>query len=73
MSQTTELKKIDLAGTKSGKISVADVHQPYGAGSNDVVSVAIALNGEDIEWKVHIPYENIDDVVAALQDAKAKK
>jgi len=73
MSQTTELKKIDLAGTKSGKISVADVTQPYGPKSNDVVSVAIALNGEDIEWKVHIPYDNIDEVVAALQEAKDKK
>ncbi|MGM0533950.1 MAG: hypothetical protein ACQERK_05605 [Campylobacterota bacterium] len=73
MSQTTELKKIDLAGTKAGVISVADVTAPYGPGSNDVVSVAVALNGEDIEWKVHVPYENVDELIAALQDAKARK
>jgi len=73
MSMTTELKKIDLSGTKKGVISIADVKEPYGPGSNDVVSIAIALNGEDIEWKVHIPYDNIDEVIEALQLAKAKK
>ncbi len=73
MSTTTELKKIDLAGTNKGVISIADVTEPYGPGSNDVVSVGIALNGEDVEWKAHIPYENIDAVIEALQEAKAKK
>jgi hypothetical protein len=73
MSTTTEIKKIELAGTKKGVISVADVTEPYGSGSNDVVSVGVALNGEDIEWKVHIPYENIDALIEALQEAKAKK
>ena len=73
MSTATELTKIDLAGTKKGVISVADVKEPYGEGSNDVVSVGVALNGEDVEWKVHIPYENIDAVIEALQEAKAKK
>jgi len=73
MSTATEIKKIELAGTKKGVISVADVTEPYGSGSNDVVSVGVALNGEDIEWKVHIPYENIDALIEALQEAKAKK
>lgn len=73
MSMTTELKKIDLSGTKRGAISVADVTEPYGVGSNDVVSIGVALNGEDVEWKVHIPYANIDEVIEALQSAKAKK
>lgn len=73
MSTTKEIKKIDLAGTKKGVISVADVKEPYGQGSNDVVSIAIALNGKDIEWKTHIPYENIDEVIEALKEAKAIK
>lgn len=73
MSTATELKKIDLAGTKKGVISIADVKEPYGEGSNDVVSVGVALNGEDVEWKVHIPYENVDAVIQALQEAKANK
>lgn len=73
MSTTTELQKIQLSGTKRGIISVADVTEPYGVGSNDVVSIGVALNGEDVEWKVHIPYENIDSVIEALKDAKSKK
>lgn len=73
MSQYTELKEISLAGTKKGVISIANVTEPYGKGTEDVVSIGIALNGEDVEWKTHIPYENIDEVIEALKEAKANK
>jgi hypothetical protein len=73
MSDTLELDQIPLAGTKTGIISIAKVSQPYGEGSNDVVSIGIALNGEDVEWKTHIPFENIDDVIDALNKAKKLK
>lgn len=73
MSEITLLKEIPLAGTKKGIISISDVTEPYGAGSGDIVSVGIALNGKDVEWKAHIPYENIDEVVKALQEAKLNK
>lgn len=73
MSQTTEIAKIQLAGTKKGVISIANITEPYGKGSHDVVSIGIALDGEDIEWKTHIPYDNIDAVVAALLEAKKQK
>lgn len=72
MSQITQLTKIPLAGTKKGIISISNVSEPYGTGTPDVVSIGIALNGEDVEWKAHIPYDNIDEVVKALQEAKAK-
>ncbi len=73
MSTTTEIKQIKLSGTKSGIISIANVTEPYGAGSNDVVSIGIALNGTDVEWKTHIPYDNIDEVIEALKEAKENK
>jgi len=73
MSDITEIAKFQLAGTKKGMIIVSDVTEPYGAGSNDVVSIGIALNGKDVEWKSHVPYENIDEVIKALQEAKLKK
>lgn len=73
MSQTTEIAKIKLAGTKNGVISVSNITEPYGKGSDEVVSIGIALNGEDVQWKSHIPYANIDDVVAALLEAKKQK
>lgn len=73
MSTVTELSKIPLAGTKKGVIIISNVTEPYGAGTGDIVSIGIALNGKDVEWKSHIPYENIDEVVAVLQDAKKSK
>lgn len=73
MSQSTELKQIPLAGTKNGVISIAKVTEPYGTGTADVVSIGIALNGEDVEWKTHIPYENIDALIEALNEAKNSK
>ncbi len=70
---TTELGVLSLSGTKKGVISISNVSEPYGKGTADIVSIGIALNGKDIEWKAHIPYENLDDVIAILQDASAKK
>lgn len=73
MSVVTQLAKIPLAGTKKGMILISNVTEPYGSKSEDIVSIGIALNGEDIEWKSHIPYDNIDEVVKVLQEAKINK
>jgi hypothetical protein len=70
---TTELSRIELNGTKKGAIIVANVSEPYGSGTPYVVSIGIALNGEDVEWKTHIPYANIDALVEALKSAKEAK
>lgn len=64
-------KKIDLHGTKKGVISVTKLENPYGEGSASVASIGISLSGKDEpEWKVHIPLENIDEVVEALKSLK---
>ena len=74
MSSITELGVLSLAGTKNGKISISNVTEPYGKDSEDIVSIGILLNGKDIQWKSHIPYENLEDVIAILQKAlEAKK
>ncbi len=70
---TTELGTLPLHGTKQGVISVSNVSEPYGKGTSDIVSIGISLNGRDIEWKSHIPYENLDDVIAILQKASEDK
>ena len=64
---------IKLIGTDDGTISVVKVNAPYGAHSEAVASIAISLKGntEEVDWKVHIPMENIDDVIKALQSLKA--
>jgi hypothetical protein len=68
----TEVKFFHLHGTKDGIISVAHIHEPYGEGSQSVVSIGVDLHGnfKNPEWKVHIPYENIDDLIEGLQIAK---
>ncbi|WP_281951033.1 hypothetical protein [Nitrosophilus kaiyonis] len=68
----SEIKIFNLYGTKEGVVSVAHVTEPYGPKSEPVVSIGISLNGnaKEPEWKVHIPYENIDDLIDALNLAK---
>ena len=63
---------IALSGTKKGVISVTKVDEPYGKGSATVASVGISLvgNAEEPEWKVHLPMDNLDAVIEALQALK---
>ena len=72
--KVTEIAQMDLSGTNNGKITVTTIEEPYGAGSESVASIGIALqaNAQEPDWKVHIPKANIDAVIAALQEAKAK-
>jgi len=67
MSTITQLGTLDLAGTKKGKITISNVTEPYGKDTPDIVSIGISLNGQDIQWKSHIPYENLEDVIEILQ------
>ncbi len=65
-------KTIALNGTQNGVISVEKLENPYGEGSDAVASIGISLNGDatNLEWKVHIPLENLDEVIKALQELK---
>jgi hypothetical protein len=72
MKKHTVIKTIPLANTNEGVISVAHIEEPYGENSKPVVSIGISLNGEEVDWKAHIPYENVDDVIEALKEAKEK-
>lgn len=66
------IEEMALSGTENGKITVTTVAEPYGKGSESVASIGISLqsNSEEPDWKVHLPKENIDAVIAALQKAK---
>ena len=65
-------KTISLSGTKKGVISVTKIDEPYGTDSATVASIGISLagNADEPEWKVHIPLENLDEVIEALQALK---
>ncbi len=70
--KNTILSTFPLAETKKGTISVSHLEEPYGTGSFPVVSIGISLKGDDTspDWKAHIPYENLDQLIASLQTAK---
>ena len=65
-------KTIELSGTRKGVISITRLEEPYGKNSETVASIGISLTGESdsIEWKVHIPLDNLDEVIQALQALK---
>ncbi|MBD3792158.1 MAG: hypothetical protein IE918_08440 [Campylobacterales bacterium] len=70
--KVTMVEEMSLGGTNNGKITVTVVEEPYGEGSASVASIGISLqaNAEEPDWKVHLPKENIDAVITALQKAK---
>ncbi len=65
-------KELELAGTSNGKIGVGLIEEPYGPESNNVATIGVSLAGNihEPDWKVHIPKENIDSVIEALQEVK---
>lgn len=69
--KSTLISAFALANTKQGKITVTHLEEPYGKDSNSVVSIGISLKGEkEPDWKAHIPHENLDELIKALQNAK---
>ncbi len=72
MKDAQLIKEIPLASTDDGAITIATVKEPYGENSSPVVSLGIWLSktSEEPDWKVHIPAENLDQVIEALQEAK---
>lgn len=72
--KNTILNTFSLAETRKGKITVSHLEEPYGTGSFPVVSIGISLKGDETnpDWKAHIPYENLDQLIEALKDAGEK-
>ena len=70
--KNTILNTFPLAETKKGMISVSHLEEPYGTGSFPVVSIGISLKGDDSspDWKAHIPYENLNQLIESLQKAQ---
>ncbi len=66
------IKEISLDGNKDGCIRVGAIDEPYGKESKSVASIAVSLQSgsDEVDWKVHIPKANIDDVIEALKATK---
>jgi len=62
---------IHLPNSRYGEISIAHIEQPYGDFSSPVVSIGISMEGDDDhDWKVHLPYEKLDEIIKALEKAR---
>ena len=71
MSKESNIEKvIPLAGTQNGIVSISKLIEPYGEKSGEVASIGISLSGDssNLDWKVHIPLENLKDVIEALNE-----
>jgi len=68
--KVVNIKTLKLAHTKEGTISVSHIEEPYGESSSPVTSIGISINGKSEEYKVHIPYENLDELIKTLNEAR---
>jgi hypothetical protein len=67
-----KLNSIKLNSAPKGEITLWDYEHPYGDKSEPVVVIGVSLKeGEMPEWKVHIPYANLDELIKKLQEIQA--
>lgn len=59
--------KIPLKGQNEGEISLKNINNPYGEGSEAILSIGVYLKKSQDAWKIHIPYENIKELIKALE------
>ncbi|EDO9794315.1 hypothetical protein GO117_02275 [Campylobacter fetus] len=53
---------------------VAHIDEPYGKDSKPIISIGVSLKGDnEPDWKVHIPYENLDELIDVLNEIKKQK
>ena len=75
MNNRNLLKAIQYKDREKGFITIAEITEPYGEGSETVVSVGSTLKG-DIDnptWTVHVPVYMIDQIIEALHDVKQEE
>ena len=72
--KVTYMDEIKLGTAKDGRITISVIENPYGEGTESVTSIGVTLKKDSTEpeWKVHIPKENIEEVLEALHFAKNK-
>ena len=72
MSNRKLLTAIQYKDREKAFITIAEITEPYGEGSETVVSVGSTLKGDidNPSWKVHVPVYMIDQIIAALNDVK---
>jgi len=64
------MKSIPYTTRENSFIVIKSIDEPYGPGSESVVSVGCTLKGdiENPSWKVHIPKDILKEVVDELNN-----
>ena len=64
----SKIEAFPYKGRKNSFITVSTLEEPYGKGSDSVVSVGCTLKGDtdNPSWKVHIPMDLLERVALAL-------
>jgi hypothetical protein len=72
MSNRNLLTAIQYKDREKAFITIAEITEPYGEGSETVISVGSTLKGDtdNPSWKVHVPVYMIDQIIEALRDVK---
>jgi predicted nucleotidyltransferase len=72
MSNRKLLAAMQYKDREKAFITIAEITEPYGVGTETVVSVGSTLKGDidNPSWKVHVPVYMIDQMIAALNDVK---
>ena len=75
MSNRNLLTAIQYKDREKAFITIAEITEPYGEGSETVISVGSTLKGDtdNPSWKVHVPIYMIDQIIEALHDVKREE
>jgi len=67
-----QIDEFNLSGTKNGKVSISKIDEPYGENSQSILSIGVFLDSskDEPDWKVHIPKDDIDKLILAINKAK---
>lgn len=68
--QTINVKKLLLSDLRGGTITINYIEKPSGEYSGPVVEIMIQMKDSKETSKIQLPYEDVEDVIEALQEAQ---
>lgn len=68
-SKHIEIKNFKLAHTTKDILKIEHIEKPYGEYSSPIVSIGIYKKGKEKVSEIQIPYENMEELIKALNKA----
>ena len=62
-----------VSQVQRGAVTVSNIYEPYGEFSKPIVSIGVTIlnnENEHPDWLVHIPFNILNEVIDALNEAK---